>query len=278
MNGRDYRAAAALHRDGPVEADIRAHLAACREAGITFFRDGGDPFGVSLRAAELAEEYGITYLTPAFAIHRRGRYGGIVGLAYGDMGEYRSLVARARAQGARFIKLMFSGLLDFTDYGRLYCPSLPPEEIRELVAAAHGEGLPVMAHVNGPEAIRAALEAGTDSIEHGYYMAEDCIPLLAESGAVWVPTLAAIRAFDHRPGFSSRVVERLLGEQYRLLKLAAEAGARIATGSDAGAVGVPHGAGLLRELALLGEALGEGAEAVTAAGNRALMDRFTAGR
>ena len=83
----------------------------------------GRRLGVSLLAAQLAKEYGLAYCTPAFAIHRKGRYGGIVGLAYSDMAEYRGLVARAKSQGASFIKLMFSGLLDFDVYGHIFLPA-----------------------------------------------------------------------------------------------------------------------------------------------------------
>ena len=214
------------------------------------------------------------FVTPAFAIHRIGRYGGIVGRGYATMGEYRCLVAQARAQGADFIKLMFSGILGFSAYGELSCPPLPAEEIRELVHIAHGEGFAVMAHVNGADAVRAALEAGTDSIEHGYYMDTACLSLLAQTGAVWVPTLAAIAPFAHRPGCRAEVVERLLEEQMAALREAAAAGALIASGSDAGAVGVPHADGLCKELELLEQALGEGGEAVVERGNQAIQARF----
>ena len=274
MNGRDYREAAVLYKNGPVEEDIRAHLAAYRDLGITYCRDGGDPFGASLLAARLAPEYGLQVATPAFAIHRRGYYGGIVGLGYSDLGEYRELVARARVQGAGFIKLMYSGILDCRVPGALSCPSLPPAEIRELVAVAHGEGLPVMAHVNGADAVRAALEAGTDSIEHGYYMDGECLALLAETGAIWVPTLAAIHGFLHRPGFPEEAVEEILAGQAINLRRAAELGAHIASGSDAGAVGVPHGEGLLTELSLLKAALGPENPAIITEGNRLLSVRF----
>ena len=119
MDGQDYRAAFALHKNGPVEPVIRSRLSDYQKQGTAYFRDGGDALGVSLRAAALAGEYGLAYVTPAFAIHRQGRYGSIVGLGYGDLREYRALVAQARAQGADFIKLMFSGLLDFKVYGQV---------------------------------------------------------------------------------------------------------------------------------------------------------------
>ena len=274
MDGVDFSRARDRHKSAPDLADIRAHLAAYQARGITYFRDGGDPWGVSLRARELAGEYGIRYVTPAFAIHRNGRYGAIVGRGYGSLGEYRCLVAQAKALGADFIKLMFSGILDFSQYGKLSCPPLPAQEIRELVRIAHGEGFAVMAHVNGPDAVRSALEAGTDSIEHGYYMDEACLALLAETGAVWVPTLAAIAPFASRPGCRREVVERLLREQMAALKQAAESGALIASGSDAGAVGVPHGEGLGAELALLERALGPEARRTAETGNREIVRRF----
>jgi len=53
--------------------------------------------GVSLLAAKLAPEYGIEYRSPAFAIHRKGRYGSMVGKAFETMAEYRALVEEVKA-------------------------------------------------------------------------------------------------------------------------------------------------------------------------------------
>ena len=274
MDGVDFKQARDLHRNGPDTAAIRAHLAAYQARGITYFRDGGDALGVSLRARELAGEYGVRVVTPAFAIHRAGRYGSIVGRGYASLGEYRALVAQARALRADFIKLMFSGILLFDAYGRLSCPPLPEGEIRELVRVAHGEGFAVMAHVNGAQAVRSALEAGADSIEHGYYMDETCLALLAETGAVWVPTMAAIAPFAGRPGASRALVGQLLAGQMAGVKKAAALGALIASGSDAGAVGVPHGVGLGVEENFLRQALGDDFQTVVERGNREIFRRF----
>lgn len=75
MDGVDYKKAAAAHENGPREDLIREHLAAYQKAGISYVRDGGDPYGAGVLARSLAPEYGITYRTPVFAIHRAGRYG-----------------------------------------------------------------------------------------------------------------------------------------------------------------------------------------------------------
>ena len=119
MDGKNYKAAVALHKNGPDEQAIREHLAAWQQADITFVRDGGDAYGVSERARELAGEYGIDYRTPIFAIHKRGHYGGIVGLPFDDRKGYRELIDRARKRGADFIKIMISGIMEFDTYGKL---------------------------------------------------------------------------------------------------------------------------------------------------------------
>ena len=119
MDGKNYKEAVALHKNGVMDEVIHACFSKYRDAGVTFIRDGGDSFGVSKRAKEIAPEYGITYLTPIFAIHKKGHYGGIVGRSFEDLREYQELVKEAKESGADFIKIMVSGLIDFRRYGVL---------------------------------------------------------------------------------------------------------------------------------------------------------------
>ena len=254
MDGSDFRTARERHAHAVNEAAVRAGFAALAEAGVTFFRDGGDACGVSSFASRIAAEYGIEYRTPMFAIHKEGRYGGIVGRGFSDTAEFRTRVREARREGCDFIKLMVSGIVTFRAYGDLSCPSLDPEEIRALIGIAHDEGFAIMIHVNGDDAVRACIEAGADSIEHGNFMTAETRALLADSETVWVPTIAAIEAFDGRPGFDPAVTHRTLEELMASVREAASLGACIACGSDSGAVGVPHGPGTLREMELLAAA------------------------
>ena len=143
MDGKNYKAAVSLHRNGPAEGPIRQHLEAWQQAGVTFVRDGGDALGVSARARELAPEYGIDYRTPVFAIHKKGHYGGIVGHAFEDRKEYRELVERAKREGADFIKIMISGIMEFDQFGVLNEEGLSGEEIREMIETAHHMGMKV---------------------------------------------------------------------------------------------------------------------------------------
>lgn len=193
MDGINYKEAVSLHKNGVQDQAIHRCFQEYQERGITFIRDGGDALGVSRRAKELAPEYGIDYRSPVFAIHREGHYGSIVGKSYTTMKEYHELVLEAKNQGADFIKIMTTGLLDFNNQGEITGTPLCEKEVKEMVHIAHGEGMAVMSHTNGNSGVRSAIEAGMDSIEHGNYINEETIEMLAQSGVVWTPTLVTVR-------------------------------------------------------------------------------------
>ena len=256
MDGKNYKAVVALHKEKPDEGAIREHLAAWQQARITFVRDGGDAYGVSERARELAGEYGIDYRTPIFAIHKRGHYGGIVGLPYDDRQGYRELVKTAKQRGADFIKIMVSGIMEFDTFGRLTEKGLDSDEITYLIGTAHDAGLRVMAHGNGDAVARAAIAAGVDTLEHGNYMEAETICQLAESETIWVPTFAPIGNLIGCGRFPDEQVKAILARQQKAVRFAFERGARIGLGSDSGAYLVPHGQGLMDEYAFMKEAVG----------------------
>lgn len=260
MDGKNYRKAVELHKNGVVDEDIRNKFEQYAARGITFLRDGGDALGVSARAAQIAPEYGITYLTPVFAIHKNGHYGGIVGHGYDNLKDYHRLVLRARAGGADFIKLMFSGIMDFSRCGELTEEPLGGEEIRELIHIAHEEGFAVMAHVNGARAVKAAIEGGVDSVEHGNFMDDECLNALAQSHAVWVPTYVTITNLIGSGRFDDKAIAGLRDRQGAMIRKGYELGARIALGSDAGAFCVLHGQGIIDEYHEFQRLLGESPE------------------
>lgn len=248
MDGQNYKKAVAIHQNRVQDEAIREKLEMYRQHQITFVRDGGDARGVSERAARLAGEYGIDYRTPIFAIHKKGHYGGIVGLGFETMKEYHDLVLEVKARGGDFIKVMFSGIMDFAGDGGVTEEPLTRQEIGEMIHIAHEEGFAVMAHVNGARAVQDAVEQGVDSVEHGNFMDEECLQALAESHAVWVPTLVTITNLKGSGRFDDRVIEKLERQQKEHIRRGHELGAKIALGSDAGAWHVFHGQGLWDEL------------------------------
>lgn len=274
LDGVYYRAAIDRQRQRPDEALIRARLADYAARGVQFLRDGGDAWDVGLTAARLAEDWGIRYRTPCFPICRRGHYGEFIGRSFGSLEEYKALVAQVRAKGGHFVKLMVSGLMDFDQFGTLTDTPCPPDLARDLISIAHDAGFSVMAHANGVEAVSAALAAGVDSIEHGAYLNQETLAQLAESGAVWVPTLVTIGNLRGLGRFPDAVLEPLLELQQENVAQAAKLGAKIALGTDAGAYAVHHGQAVEQEYQLLRAALGETADRILMEGEREIQARF----
>lgn len=276
MNGVDYRQAVRDQINGVNEEVIRKNLEEYRRRGITWLRDGGDIYGTSKRTMEIASEYGITYRTPVFAIHKKGHYGGIVGKAYENMKDYRKLIQELREQGGHFVKIMISGIMDF-DRGGLTESSLPDEEIRELIHIAHEEGFAVMAHTNGSKAVRAAALAGVDSIEHGNFCDDDALQALASSKTIWVPTIVTVKNLLGDGRFPEHVVEKIWEGQQKNLHRAFELGVKLALGSDAGAYRVLHGQGLMDEYQVFQKVLEEQWphwEEIISQGDRLLKRKF----
>ena len=279
LDGADWRAAIAAHRGGPNEAVIRQRLQAYQAAGVTYLRDGGDRWGVCLLAAQLAPEYGIRYAAPGAPLCPTGRYGGFLGRSFAGCDEFRRLVAVNKQSGADFIKLILSGLMDFSSPGALTEPDLPRQVIADCIAIAHDAGLPVMVHCNGAAVCLAAIQAGADSLEHGAYLDDEALAALAESQTVWVPTLAPIGNLIGDGRYPDAALREILAAQQRRVHQAFLAGAKIACGSDAGAYRVPHGQALRDERRFLAQALeGLAWEDSLAASGQALQRVFAPAR
>lgn len=272
LDGADWKRAIARHSGGVQEAWVRRVLEVYQKLGFSYLRDGGDRWSVGAKARSLAGEYGITYRTPLSPLCAQGHYGGFIGEKYENLSEYAAKVSRKRTEGADFIKIMISGLMDFDRFGVLTEDGLPPETIRELIHIAHEEGFAVMAHANGARTVEAAARAGVDSVEHGAYLDADALHAMRENGTVWVPTLSTIGNLRGTGRFDETAVAAILESAMENVSAFASMGGLIAPGTDAGAWAVPHGS--LSEYALLGQALGENAESILSRGAAEIQRKF----
>lgn len=272
LDGKYWKDAIARHSSRVDIPWIREILEHYRTTGFTYLRDGGDRWGAGAAARELAPEYGITYRTPLAPLCKAGHYGAFIGTVYEDLRDYARLVVQHRNSGADFIKIMISGLMDFDRYGVLTEAPLAPEEIKELIHIAHEEGMSVMTHANGADTVRAAAEAGVDSVEHGAYLNEDALCAMREAGAVWVPTLSTVGNLRGKGRFSETAVAAILESAMENVSRFAAMGGLVAPGSDAGAWAVPHG--LQTEHTLLRQAIGAAADEVLAAGEQRIREKF----
>jgi imidazolonepropionase-like amidohydrolase len=238
----------------------RANLQALMAAGITLVRDAGDRHGVNVRMrAESRAALADGRPTPRVracgpAIRKQGRYGAFMAVEVADAPGAAAAVAALPAD-VDDCKILLSGVIDFAASTVKGEPQFNDIELAALIAAARARGLPTFAHASGDAALRLAAAAGVGSIEHGFFMPDDLIDVLAAKGTRWVPTWAPVAFMRDRPEFAGLDAAALAGLHHildlhrRQVARAAAVGVCIVAGSDAGSWGVPAGEGLHRELA-----------------------------
>jgi imidazolonepropionase-like amidohydrolase len=161
------------------------------------------------------------------------------GIAAG-VDQVRHAVRYQIKHGAKLIKVCASGGV-MSHTGLPGAQHYSDEELRAITDEAHRRGLRVAAHTHGADAVRAAVNAGVDCIEHGFLMDEAAIALIAERGTFLVPTTFLADGMDvsrAAPELQAKAAE-MFPRARASARAAIEAGVRIAVGTDAPAI--PHG-------------------------------------
>jgi imidazolonepropionase-like amidohydrolase len=131
-------------------------------------------------------------------------------------------------------------------------PTFSIDELRLVVETARSSGRPVAAHATTAEAMRRAVLAGVETVEHGDEGTPEVFALMAKHHVALCPTLAAGDAIARYRGWKKGVEaepERIQKKR-RSFKAALDAGVTIVNGSDVGVFS--HGDNA-RELELLVE-------------------------
>lgn len=116
-------------------------------------------------------------------------------------------------------------------------PAFTAGELKALVDAAHTGGRPVAAHAASDAGMRMAIDAGVETIEHGYGGSAATFRLMRERNVAYLPTLTAVEStetyFNHYlPGQSEPTPKmREAGQAFRT---ALAQGTTIGCGSDVG--------------------------------------------
>ena len=145
-----------------------------------------------------------------------------------------------------FVKLQLSPPIRMVGRNPLAC-DFTEEEVAAAIDEAHNYGLPVQAHLRGPEAIKRFLRAGGDAVVHGTAIDDEGIELLREKNAFLLPTLCS-----PSPNPSPELVSAKSTEVVDLLRRTAEihwdgirraykAGVKIAFSTDSGCLGIHIG-------------------------------------
>lgn len=113
------------------------------------------------------------------------------------------------------------------------------EELRILVAEAATINIPVMAHAHGAEGADAAVRAGVRSIEHGTYLTDETLQMMAKQGTYFDPTADIVNDLAEAGGDYDNAGLKRRGEMMQPILRAAigkalKFGVKIVAGSDTG--------------------------------------------
>ena len=248
-------------RRSAIDRAVFAHVYAKRtlDAGFTTVRNlGSDEFiDVALRnAIDRGDIPGPRILASGVPLGATGghaddstgfspylRVEGISGIADG-VDAIRAKVRYDVKYGADVIKFMASAgvLSEEESVGE---PQYSQEEMNTVVDEAHRWHRKVAAHAHGTEAIKMAVKAGVDSVEHGSFLDDEAIKLMKQHGTYLVADVYNddyILAEFARMNYPASMIEkeRKVGRTQReSFRAAVKAGVKIAYGTDAGVY--PHG-------------------------------------
>jgi imidazolonepropionase-like amidohydrolase len=234
-----------------ISQSLRTHLA----AGVTTVRDLGDRrFAVlDWRAAARDAGYPAVVASGPPITSVGGHCADMGGEAAGEE-QLRAAVRERAARGADIVKIMTSGGFATAGTQVMLC-QFTLGELQAVVDEAHAAGLPVTAHAHGLPAVKMAIAAGVDGIEHcsfltnkGIVQSEEDLARLSEARIAVCPTVgfagipsptSNARAVLEKQGLTMEQViemrQRRVGEMHA-------AGVRVVSGTDGGVARTkPHG-------------------------------------
>lgn len=115
------------------------------------------------------------------------------------------------------------------------------EEIQALTDQAHRQGIRTACHAHATPGIKAAIIGGTDTIEHGTNLDEECVKLMKERGTYLVPTLSISyrimtrKDIMRKVGVPEVILERSEAkweDRIKSLQMAHKAGIKICCATD----------------------------------------------
>jgi imidazolonepropionase-like amidohydrolase len=230
-------------------ANLRA-LRTALEGGVTTVRSAGVSHYVDVGMRDLVKQGAMVgpdvfaagyHVRPTIADEAYFDTPALAGLMRGGVttvDAMRRVVQANLARGVDWIKVLATeraGTPDTDPRKQVYTEA----ELRAIVAEAATKNVPVQAHAHGAEGALAAVKAGVRSIEHGTYLTNETLQLMAKQGTFFDPTIEAVKDVS-APGGEYDNRDLMLRGQHMLPRLketiarASKLGVRIVAGSDTG--------------------------------------------
>jgi imidazolonepropionase-like amidohydrolase len=207
------------------------------EAGITTLRVVGEKkFMDVFWKKAIANEWfpGPRLVVAGHALSKTGGHGWYLCHEVDGPEGFRTAIRQQKKNGADLIKIMITGGVS-TAGSDPTASDLSDEEIIAAIAEAHRCHLKIAAHAHGGSGVRTAIENGLDSIEHGVYLTEDDLKLMAEKGTYLVVTYGVmVRGGESPqvPEFMKKKCAAAAAYYLKTIALAREIGVNVAFGGD----------------------------------------------
>lgn len=163
------------------------------------------------------------------------------GLVVDGVDEIRRAVRTEIKYGSDWIKVLATGAyLSVGDSPKNV--SFSPEEFQAVVDEANRQGVPVMAHAHATAGIKQAVLAGVRSIEHGTFLDDEVINLMAKREIWLIPTIYIGDYYDEEGTLrederNAYYIEHERPTWIKWLTKAHKKGVKIGVGLDFGAQG-----------------------------------------
>jgi imidazolonepropionase-like amidohydrolase len=251
--------------DAHVHIGSTAQMRAAIESGVTTVRSAGVSHFVDVGLRELVRRGAIAGPDMiATGYHVRPGVAQEFFLDFPDHGDLMAGTAGADAL-RRMVRANLSRGVDWIKTNateRAGTPDTDPrrqiysqEELRILVVEAGTKDIPVMAHAHGAEGADAAVRAGVRSIEHGTYLTDETLQMMAKQGTYFDPTADIVNDLAEPGGDYDNAGLKRRGEMMQPILMAAigrahKLGVKIVAGSDTG-YGANSIARVSREIGML---------------------------
>jgi imidazolonepropionase-like amidohydrolase len=115
----------------------------------------------------------------------------------GDAARIREYVRKMKADGADVVKLFATASI--RDGGKM---TMTPEQIAAACGEAKAQGLRSLVHAHSSDGARAAVMAGCTTIEHGTFLDDATLELMAQRGVYFDPNFLVLHNYlDNKPKF-----------------------------------------------------------------------------